>query len=93
MCPHSPESQPYPGLRQKKRGQQVEGGDPAPLLCTGETSLAVLCPDVEFSVQKRCGSVELYPEEGHKNYPRDRTPSLRDQAKRTGAVQFGENSG
>jgi len=26
-------SQPYPGLHQKKRGQQVEGGDSAPLLC------------------------------------------------------------
>jgi len=25
MCPHSPESQPYPGLHQKKRGHQVEG--------------------------------------------------------------------
>ena len=28
----------YPGLHQKKRGQQVKGGDPALLLCTGETS-------------------------------------------------------
>ena len=27
MCPHSPESQPYPGLHQKKCGQQVEWGD------------------------------------------------------------------
>ena len=23
MCPHSPESRPYPGLHQKQRGQQV----------------------------------------------------------------------
>ena len=29
MCPHSPECQPYPGLHQKKRGQQSKGGDPA----------------------------------------------------------------
>ena len=28
MCPHSPESQPCPGLHQKGKG-----GDPAPLLC------------------------------------------------------------
>ncbi len=32
MCPCSPESQSYPGLHQKECGQQVEGGDPAPLL-------------------------------------------------------------
>ena len=30
--------------------QQVKGGDPAPLLCAGEVSLGVLCPDVESSV-------------------------------------------
>jgi len=52
MCPHSPESQQYPGLHQKKRGQQIEGGDPAPPLCTGEVSPGVLCPDVESSVQE-----------------------------------------
>ncbi|KAK4829585.1 hypothetical protein QYF61_005685 [Mycteria americana] len=39
MCAHSPESQPYPGLHQKQRGQQVEGGDSAPLLRAGETPL------------------------------------------------------
>ena len=27
VCPRSAESQPYPGLHQKKRGQQAEGGD------------------------------------------------------------------
>ena len=32
-CPCSPERQPYPGLHQKKYGQQGEGGDPACLLC------------------------------------------------------------
>ena len=47
MHPCSPESQPYPGLHQKKCGQQGEGGDPIPLLCIGETSPGVLCPDVE----------------------------------------------
>jgi len=32
MCACSPESQSYPGLDKKKGGQQVEGGDSAPLL-------------------------------------------------------------
>ena len=39
MCTRSPEGQPYPGLHQKNCGQQVEGGDSAPLLRSGETPL------------------------------------------------------
>ena len=46
MHPCSPESQSYPGLHQKNCGQQVEGGDPAPLRRAGEASPGVLCPDV-----------------------------------------------
>ena len=76
MCPHSPESQPDLGLHQKKYGQQGEGGDPVPLLCAGETSPAVLHPDVEFSVRERHGSVGARPEECHKNDPRDVMPPL-----------------
>ena len=76
MCSHSPESQPYLGLHQKKHDQQVEGCDPAPLLYTGEASPGVLCPDVESSVQERCQPVGVHPEEGHKNDPRDVTPPL-----------------
>jgi len=37
MCMRSPESQLYPALHQEKHGQQVEGGDSAPLLCFDET--------------------------------------------------------
>ena len=92
MCPHSPESQPYPGLHQKKQkkcGQRVEGGDPAPLFCAGEASPGVMHPDLEFSVQERHGAVGAHPEEGdpNKNDPRDGTPSLQRQAERSGAVQ------
>ena len=76
MCPCSPESQPDPGLHQKKRGQQGEGGDPAPLLCAGEASPGVLCPDVECSVQERHGAVGVRPEENHKNGPRDGAPLM-----------------
>jgi len=38
VSPCSPESQPYPWLHQKKHSQQINGGDPAPLLCADETS-------------------------------------------------------
>ena len=42
MCACSPEGKPYPGLRQKHHGKQVEGGDSVPLLHCGETSPGVL---------------------------------------------------
>ena len=90
MCPHSPESQLYPVLHHDKCGQQGEGGDPAPLLCTGEVSPGVLHPDVESSAQERHGSVGVCPNEGHRNDPREGTPLIRGQAGRAGAVQPGE---
>jgi len=46
MCAYSPESQPYPRLHQKQHGQEVEGGDSAPLLCT-----ALVRPPLESCVQ------------------------------------------
>ena len=76
VCPCSPESQLYPALHQKMRGQQIEGGDPAPLLCAGEASSGVLHPDVEPSVQERHGLVTVCPEEGYKKDLRDGTPLL-----------------
>ena len=82
MCPPSPKSQPYPELYQKKCGQQVEGGDPGPLLFAG-----VLHPDVEPSVQERYRPVEAHPEEGHKNDPRDGTPLLQGQTERVFSLE------
>jgi len=46
-----PKGQPYPGLQQKQHGQQVEGGDSAPLLRSGETPPGVLCLALETSAQ------------------------------------------
>ena len=54
QCALSPESQPFPGLSEKNSGLQVEGGDPAPLLCSGETSPGLLCADVKYK-----GDVDL----------------------------------
>ena len=88
MCPCSPEILLYPGLNPKQHGQQGKGGDPAPLLCTGDASPGALHPDVQSSVQERHGAVGVNPEEGHKNDPRDGTAVLQGQAERAGAVQM-----
>jgi len=66
MRTHSPEGQLYLGLHQKKRGQQVKGGDSAPLLCFGETSPGGLCPALEPSAHQRHGAVGAGPEEATK---------------------------
>ena len=46
-----------------KHGQQVEGGDPAPLLWAGEISPGVMEENVESSVQERHGPFGVHPEE------------------------------
>jgi len=51
MCGHSPEGKLYPGLHQKKDGQQSKGGISAPLLHSGDTSLEVVCPAQECQAQ------------------------------------------
>jgi len=66
MCACSAEGQPYPGLHQKKRGQQVERGDSAPLLCSGETPSRVLHPALEPSAQGGHGTIGAGPKEGRK---------------------------
>jgi len=66
MCARSPEGQPYPGLHPKQRGQQVEGGDSAPLLCFGESPPGVLHPALEPSAQEGHGCVGAGPEEATK---------------------------
>ena len=82
VCSHSPESQLYPGLHQKKRGQQV--------LCSGKTSPGVLHPALEPSAQEWHGAVGVGPEEGHKNDWRAGAPLLWGKAEGVGVVQPGE---
>jgi len=48
----------YPGLHQEKHGQQVEGGDSAPLLGSGKTAPGVLPPALEPSAQEGHGLLE-----------------------------------
>ena len=75
MCTHNPEDQPYRGLHQKQCGQQVNGGDSAPLFCSGETPPGVLRPALEAAQEER-GAVGAGPEEHHKNNQRAGTPLL-----------------
>ena len=57
MCARSPESQPYPGLHQKKHNQQVEGEDSAPLLCSPETPPGGLCSALGPTTEEGHGAV------------------------------------
>ena len=52
MCACDPESQFYPELHKKKRGQQVKGGDSPPLLHSWETPPGVLHPALSPQCQK-----------------------------------------
>ena len=90
VCTGSPKGQLHLGLHPQQHGQQVDGGDSAPLLCSGETPLGVLCPALEPSAQERHGPVGGGPEECHKNDRRDGTPLLWGKAERIEAVQPGE---
>ena len=76
MCARSPEGQPCPGLHQEKHGQQVEGGDSAPSLHSGEIPSGVLHPALEPSAQEGHAAVGAGPEEGHKDDQRAGTPLL-----------------
>jgi len=87
MYTRSPEGQPYPGLHQKQHGQQLEGGDSASLLCSGETPPGVLRLALEPSAQERHGPVGAGPEEGHRNDQRAGAPLLWGKAERVGADQ------
>ena len=92
ICACSPDSQPYPELS-KESGQQVKGGDSAPLLHSGETSPGVLCPALVPSAPQQTWTCWSRSRGGHQNDLRDGTPLLWGKAERVGVVQPGEEKG
>ena len=57
-----------PELHQEGCCQQVERGDPSPLLSTGEATSAVLCPVLGSSAQERHGRTGVSSAKGHKDH-------------------------
>ena len=88
LCPQSPESQLYPGLHQKQASTVREVILPL--------YSVLVRPHMEYCIQmwspqyRRDRPVGEHPEEGHKNYLRDRTSLLQGLAERPGAAQSGE---
>jgi len=77
MCARSPVGQPYPGLHQKQRGQEGDGGDSAPLLPTGETPIWSPASSSGALGTRKTWTCWSGSRGGHKNDQRDGTPSVR----------------
>jgi len=64
---HSQQRRPTVSLHEEKYYQQVKGGDPCPLLSTGEVTPGVLCPVLGSSVQERHGHAGESLVKGHED--------------------------
>ena len=65
-----------------KDGQQAEGGDSAPLLCSHETPPGLLHPVLEIPSQTGHGFVGVSPEESHEDDQRAGAPPPEDRGLR-----------
>lgn len=72
----SPESQPWPSLPQKHRGQQGKGRGSPHLLCSGEPPPAVLHPAPGPPTQEGHGAVGTSAQEGNSDDQTVKTPVL-----------------
>ena len=76
VCICSPGEQAYPGLHQKKSGQQGERGWLSSLLCPCEVPSGLLHSSLVPPAQDVCGTTRVCPTEGHKNDQRAGAPHL-----------------
>lgn len=67
-------------------GQQVEGGDPLPLLCPGETTSGVLSPVLDSLAQERPETTGEGLVKGYKDDEGTGAFILQARAKRVGPV-------
>ena len=78
------------GSIKRSVASRFEGGDSAPLVCSGEIPAGVLRPALEPSAQERHGAVGAGPEEATKKIQGLEHLSYKEQAERVGVIQPGE---
>ena len=86
VCPRGQEGHWYPRVHLKERSQQVEWGDPLPLLYPCEATSRALCPVLGSSVLGQGPSRES-PLEDHKGYEGPGASPISGKAERPEFVQ------
>lgn len=80
----------YPGLHQRRSGQQGEGGVCFPLLFPCEASSVVLHPGLGPSAKERCGVAGEDPEEAMKMIRELGHHSYEDRLRKLGLFSLGK---